>query len=51
MEMQNPSWDMIRNRKLKLEEAQKRERQAKKGGTEVAGMRDSQAKVGQRNIL
>lgn len=42
---------MIRNRKLELEEAQKRERQAKEGGTELAEMRDSQAKMGQRNIL
>lgn len=49
--MQSPSRDMIRNRKLELEEAQKRERQAKKGRTEVAEMKDSQAKMGQRNIL
>lgn len=42
---------MIRNRKLELEEAQKRERQAKEGGTELAEMRDSQAKMGQRNNL
>lgn len=49
--MQSPSRDMIRNRKLELEEAQKKERQAKKGRSEVAEMRDSQAKMGQRNIL
>lgn len=42
---------MTRNRKLELEEAQKRESQAKERGTKVAEMRDSQAKVGQRNNL
>lgn len=51
MEMQSPSWDVIRNRKLEFEVAcQKSKEQAKKGGIEVAEMRDSQAQVGQRNI-
>ena len=41
---------MIRNRKLELEVAYQKSEQAKKGGIEVAEMRDSQAQVGQRNI-
>lgn len=42
---------MIQNRKLELEVAcYKSEEQAKKGGIEVAEMRDSQAQVGQRSI-